>query len=125
MKETTADIPKSNLYRFQNLIWFMGGFLACFVISSTVSLIMALKMPYGSIGYNGGNVKVTSDCDNTPMIIGEEGKALPYGLYTVKPINGQSLVIHKNNRGNAQITEQNNLVLVSCDLNVIDVRLQK
>lgn len=88
-----------------------------------ISAFMALNEPYGRISYNGRVVELSSG--SAKVSVDEKGVPLPYGMYNLKLANGKTLLIHKNNRGNAAVTEQDGVVIVRADANVIDVRTEK
>ncbi|MEY4483133.1 MAG: hypothetical protein RL693_585 [Verrucomicrobiota bacterium] len=107
------------------IAWFMVGFLVCLFLGILIPNVQQMRNPLGKISYIGDAVEITSDLNKELIMIGPEGALLPYGMYHMKLKNGKTLQIHKNNRGNIKVKEEQGLVLIDADENVIEVSLEK
>ncbi len=104
---------------------YLAGLVSALAIWGGSHLFSLTANPYGKISYTEGVTELSRDGTAQIQKIDKEGKELPYGLYRLSLRNGETLVIRKNNRGNAEVFESKDLVIVRTDENVIDVRYEK
>ena len=106
------------------ILWYSFGILTAFIVSFVIGALDMYNNRIGKICYMGDlPVSIFSD-EKEKMILNRDGLKLQYGRYFIKLKNGKTLVIHKNNRGNASISECGEIVLVESDINVIGVWLE-
>jgi len=103
------------------LLCFIAGFVACILFG----IILSFEHSLGKIAYNGEGMVSATDGENHKYEIDRKGLDLPYGKYKLKLKNGRTLSILKNAKGDVEIEEESDMVLVRGDENTIWVTLDK
>ena len=101
-----------------NIKYFAYGALTFLIIGIIIGTVQSLYFKNGYISYEGpGKAYIEINNNNVPL--DHFGIKLDYGYYDIKLPNNKIITIHKNSRGNANITIDQEIVLIKTDENIL------